>query len=65
VLLWGAEVGFALLGAGALLTMVGISLFFEKNLIRLGNVSRPAKVASVRVDWLCCMARASGDKGSP
>lgn len=30
--------GFTLLGASLVLTMMGVSLFFERNLLRLGNV---------------------------
>jgi len=32
------QVGFALLGAGFVFTMLGISLFFNKTLMRLGNL---------------------------
>lgn len=32
------RVGLALVGLGLLFTMVGVSLFFEKNLLRLGNL---------------------------
>ena len=35
-----AEYGVYALAGSILLTMMGISLMFEKNLIRLGNVSR-------------------------
>lgn len=32
------KTGLIMMGAGAALTMLGVSLFFEKNLIRLGNL---------------------------
>lgn len=38
------KIGFALLGAGMVFTMLGISLFFNKTLIRLGNLSLIAGV---------------------
>jgi hypothetical protein len=33
------QLGAALLGVGLLLTVMGMMLFFEGNLLRLGNVS--------------------------
>ncbi|GMH89561.1 hypothetical protein TL16_g11496, partial [Triparma laevis f. inornata] len=32
------QVGFLLCGAGAVLTLLGVALFFEKNLLRFGNL---------------------------
>jgi len=41
------KVGFALLGSGSVLTMLGMTLFFEKNLLRLGNLLFLAGVSQV------------------
>ena len=38
------KIGFVLLGAGMVFTMLGISLFFNKTLMRLGNLSLIAGV---------------------
>lgn len=47
-----------LLGASAVLTMVGISLFFERTLLRLANVSHHNRSSSI---WLLYSADASFD----
>lgn len=49
------QLGAALLGVGLLLTVMGMMLFFEGNLLRLGNVRDLLLTLNFGVDCIYCV----------